>query len=102
MNMQNTGPSTLEQAMKNPDAYLFVLAIAFLLTAPIIRAIQTLLAMHARVIVPLLRMQTGGHCTTMITSARRMDAIICPHCTASFDRTSDLNSATFAQPREAL
>ena len=102
MNMQNTVLSTLEQAMKNPDAYLFVLAIAFLLTAPIIRAIQTLLAMHARVIVPLLRIQTGGHSTTMITSARRMDAIICPHCAASFDRTIDLNPTTFAQPREAL
>ncbi len=100
--MQNTVPSTLEQAMKNPDAYLFVLAIALVLAAPIVRAIQTLLAMHARVIVPLLRIQTGGHFTTMVTSVPRMDAIICPHCASSFNRTIDLNPTTFVQPMEAL
>lgn len=102
MKMQHTVPLTLEQAMKNPDAYLFVLAVALLLAAPIVRAIQTLLAMHARVIVPLLRIQTGGHATTMITSVRKMDAIICPHCASSFDRTIDLNPIIFTQPREAL
>ena len=88
--------------MRNPDAYLFVLAITLLLAAPIVRTIQTLLAMHARVIVPLLRIQTGGYSTTIITSVPRMDAIICPHCAASFNRTIDLNPTTFAQPREAL
>lgn len=88
--------------MKNPDAYLFVLTITLLLAAPIVRAIQTLLAMHARVIVPLLRTQTGGYALTMITSVPRMDAIICPHCASSFNRTIDLNPTTFVQPREAL
>ncbi len=88
--------------MKNPDAYLFVLAITLLLAAPIVRAIQTLLAMHARVIVPLLRIQTGQPGATIITSVRRMDAIICPHCASSFNHTIDLNPTTFAQPREAL
>ncbi len=88
--------------MKNPDAYLFVLAITLLLAAPIVRAIQTLLAMHARVIVPLLRIQTGQHCATMIRSVRRMDATICPHCASPFEHTIDLNPTTFAQPREAL
>lgn len=102
MNMQNTVPSTLEQAMKNPDAYLFVLAMMLLLAVPIAGAIQTLLAMQARVIFPLLRIQTGGHCTTMITSGGRMDAIICPHCASPFDHTIDLTPTTFTQPREAL
>ena len=88
--------------MKNTDAYLFVLAVTLLLAAPIVRAIQTLLAMHARVIFPLLRMKTGQHCVTMITSARSMDAIICPHCASSFDRHIDSSHATFTQPREAL
>lgn len=102
MNMQNTALLTLEQVMKNPDAYLFVLAITLLLAAPIVRAIQTLLAMHARVIVPLLRIQTGRRCTTMITSVRTMDAITCPHCASPFEHPIDLNPSLFAQPREAL
>ncbi|MEY4704158.1 MAG: hypothetical protein RL042_354 [Nitrospirota bacterium] len=88
--------------MKNTDAYLFVLAVTLLLALPIARAIQTLLAMRARVIFPLLRMQAGQHCTTMITSGRNMDATICPQCAASFDRSIDLNPTTFTQPREAL
>lgn len=88
--------------MKNTDAYLFVLTVSFLLATPIIHAIQTLLTMRARVIVPLLRIQTGQHCTTMITSARSLDAIICPHCASSFNHTIDPIPATFTQPRRAL
>lgn len=100
--MQETFTPTLEQVMKNTDAYLFVLAISLLLAAPIIQAIQTLLAMRARIIFPLLRMQTGQHCATMITSARSMDVIICPHCASSFDRHIDSSHATFTQPRRTL
>ena len=100
--MQETFTPTLEQVMKNTDAYLFVLAVTLLLAAPIVRAIQTLLAMHARVIFPLLRMQTGQHYATVFTSAQSMDAIICPHCASSFDRHIDSSHATFKQPREAL
>lgn len=100
--MQSPVASTLEQVMKNPDAYLFVLVVTLLLAAPIVRAIQTLLAMHARVIVPLLRAQTGQHCASMITSVRRSDAITCPHCASSFEHHIDMNPTPFAQPREAL
>jgi len=88
--------------MKNTEAYLFVLAVTLLLAAPIVRAIQTLLSMRARVIFPLLRLETGEHCTTMITSARSRDAIVCPHCASSFDRYLDSSHATFSQPRGAL
>jgi len=88
--------------MKHTDAYPFVLTISLLLATPIIQAIQTLLTMRARVIFPLLRMPTGQHYSTMITSARSMDVIVCPHCASSFDHTIDSRDATFAQPREAL
>lgn len=87
--------------MKNPEAYLFVLAITLLLAVPIVRAIQTLLAMHARVIFPLLRMQTGERYSTLITSARSLDAIICPYCASPFDHTINSDSATFTEPRRA-
>jgi len=59
--------------MKNTNAYLFALTIPLLLVTPIIQAIQSKLAMHTRIIFPLLRVQTGQHCT-MITSARNMEA----------------------------
>jgi hypothetical protein len=88
--------------MKNTDAYLFVLTISLLLATPIVLAIHTLLSMRARVIFPLLRMQTGPHSSTLITSVRSMDVIVCPHCTSSFDRHINLSHATFTQPREAL
>ena len=100
--MQETFTPILEQVMKNTDAYLFVLAVTLLLAAPIARSVQTLLAMRARVIFPLLRVQTGQHCATMITSARSMDAIVCPHCASSFDYTIYSNPATFTQPRRTL
>ena len=64
--------------MKNTDAYLFVLTISLLLATPIVLAIHTLLSMRARVIFPLLRMQTGPHSSTLITSVRSMDVIVCP------------------------
>lgn len=88
--------------MKNTEAYLFVLTISLLLAAPIVRAIQTLLAMHARVIFPVLRMQTGQQSSTVITAARSMDAIVCPHCALSFDRYLDAHHTSATQPREAL
>ncbi|MEK7236068.1 MAG: hypothetical protein AAB242_05565 [Nitrospirota bacterium] len=88
--------------MKNTDAYLFVLAVTLLLTAPIVHAIQTLLAMHARVIFPVLRMQTGQHYSTLITSPRSMEVIVCPRCASSFDHAIDSNPTTFTQPRRAL
>lgn len=100
--MHKTFTPSLEQAMKNTDAYLFVLAVTLLLAVPIVRVIQTLLAMQARVIFPLLRMQTGQDCTTMITPGRNMDATICPQCASSLDRHIDSNPITFTQPREAL
>ena len=76
----------LERVMQNTDAYLFVLTPFFLLATPIVQAIQTLLAMRARIISPLLRMQTGRHYATMITFAQRMDATISPHCTMKTDK----------------
>lgn len=102
MNGQETLTPTLEHVMKNTEGYLFVLMISLLLAAPIIRAIQTLLAMHARVIFPVLRMQTGQQSSTLITAARSTDAIVCPHCALSFDRHLDSRHATVTQPREAL
>ena len=77
--MQEPFTPTLEQVVKNTDAYLFVLRISLLLATPIVQVIQTLLVLRARVIVLLLRMQTGQHGATMITSARSMDAIISTH-----------------------
>jgi len=100
--MQETFTVTLEQIMKNTDAYLFILTVSLLLAAPIVHAIQTLLALRARVIFPLLRIQTGPHCATMITAARSMDVIVCPHCASSFDRHVDVSYATCIQPTEAL
>jgi hypothetical protein len=88
--------------MKNTDAYLFVLAISLLLATPIIQAIQTLLAMRARVIFPLLRTQTGQHYSTLIASARSMDAIVCPHCASSLNHHIDSNHAMLTQPRRTL
>ena len=88
--------------MKNTDAYLFVLTISLLLATPIVQAIQTLLAMRARVIFPLLRMQTGQHYSTLITPARNTDVIVCPRCASSFDRHIDTIHPTYTQPREAL
>ena len=100
--MQEALTPTLEQVMKNTAPPLFVFTISLLLATSIIQAIQTLLTMRARVIFPLLRMQTGQHYSTVITSARSMDVIVCPHCASSFDRPIDSSYATFAQPREAL
>jgi hypothetical protein len=88
--------------MKNTDAYPFVLTISLLLATPIIQALQTLLTMRARVIFPLPWRQIGQHYSTLITSVRSMDGIVCPHCTSSFDHTLDSSDATYAQPREAL
>jgi hypothetical protein len=100
--MQDTFTSALEQVMKNTEAYLFVLTISLLLAVPIVRAIQTLLAMRARVIFPLLRLETGHHFSTLITSARSMESIICPYCASSFDRDINSNLTSFTQPRRAL
>ena len=102
MNRQKTFTPILEQVMNNTDAYLFVLTISLLLATAIIQAIRTLLAMRARTIFPLLRIQAGQHCVTMITSARTTDVIVCPHCASSFNRYIASNHGTFAQPREAL
>ena len=100
--MQKSFTLSLEQVMKNTDVYRFALTISLLLARPITRAIQTLLTMRERVIFPLLRMPIGQHYSTMITSARNMNVIVCPHCASSFDHTLDSSDATFAQPREAL
>jgi hypothetical protein len=100
--MQKPFTLSLEQVMKNTDVYRFALTISPLLATPITGAIQTLLTMRERVIFPLLRMPTRPHYSTMITSVRSMDGIVCPHCTSSFDHTLDSSDATFAQPREAL
>ena len=100
--MQKYFTISLEQVMKNTDAYLFVLTISLLLAAPIVRAIQTLLAMHARVIFPVLRMQTGQSFSTLMTSVRSVDVVVCPHCASSFDRPIDSRHTTWTQPREAL
>jgi hypothetical protein len=100
--MKKTSTPTLEHVMKNTEAYLFVLTISLLLAAPIVRAIQTLLAMHARVIFPVLRMQAGQQSSTVIIAARSMDAIVCPHCALSFDRDLDTRYSSATQPREAL
>ena len=91
-----------EQVMKNAEAYLFVLTISLLLATPIVQAIQTLLAMRARVIFPVLRMQTGQSYSTLMTSVRSMDVVVCPHCASSFDRPIDSRHTTLTQPREAL
>ena len=88
--------------MKNTAPHLFLFTISLLLATSIIQAIQRLLTMRARVIFPLLRMQTGQHYSTMITSARSMNIIVCPHCASSFDHNIDLSYATFTQPRRAL
>lgn len=100
--MQSDTYTTMEQVMKNTEAYLFVLTISLLLAVPIVRAIQTLLAMHARVIFPVLRMQTGQSFSTLMTSVRSMDVVVCPHCASSFDRPIDSRHTTWTQPREAL
>jgi hypothetical protein len=100
--MQETLAPPLERVMKNTAPHLFVFTIAFLLATSIIQAIQTLLMKRARAIFPLLRMQTGQHYSTLITSARSMDVIVCPHCKSSFDHTIDSSYATVTQPREAL
>jgi len=100
--MQKPFTLSLEQVMKNTYVYRFALTISLLLATPITRAIQTLLTMRERVIFPLLRMPTRHHYSTMITSARSMDVIVCPHCTSSFDHTLDSSDATFVQPKEAL
>ena len=55
--------------MKNADAYLFVFLVTMLLAAPIIQAIQTLLAMRARIIFPLLRRETGQQYSMLVTSS---------------------------------
>ena len=93
---------TLEQVVKNTDAYLFVLRISLLLATPIVQVIQTLLVLRARVIFPFLRMQRGQHCAMMITSARSMDAIISPYCISYFVHNIGSNQTTFAQPRRTL
>ncbi len=100
--MQSDPYTTMEPVMKNTDAYLFVLTISLLLAVPIVRAIQTLLAMHARVIFPVLRMQTGQSFSTLMTSVRSMDVVVCPHCASSFDHPVDSRYTTLTQPREAL
>jgi hypothetical protein len=88
--------------MKNADAYLFVFLVTILLAAPIIQAIQTLLTMRARIILPLLRCETGQQHSTLVTSSQRMDVIVCPYCASSIDRHIDFRHTTFTQPREAL
>ena len=102
MNMHDPFAPSLEQVMKNTDAYVFVLTISLLLATPIIQAIQTLLAMRGRIVFPLLRVETGRQYSTVIKSAPNLDVIVCPHCASSVDRNIDLNHATFIQPREAL
>ena len=100
--MQKPFTLSLEQVMKNTDVYRFALTISLLLARPITRAIQTLLTMRERVIFPLLRMPTGQHYSTMITSARSMNVIVCSYCASSVDHTLDLSYATLTQQREAL
>jgi len=100
--MQETLAPPLEQVMKNTAPHMFLFTLALLLATLIIQAIQTLLTKRARVIVPLLRMPTGQHYSALITSARSMDVLVCPHCKSSFDHTIASSYATVTQPREAL
>ena len=88
--------------MHNPAAYLIVLLATLFLSPLIVGALQTLLAMCARVIVPLLRVQSGQQFTTIIAPVRTIDAVLCPHCASSFDHQIDVNPTTVTQPREAL
>jgi hypothetical protein len=100
--MQKPLTLSLEQIMKNTDPYLFVLTISLLLATLFVNAIKTLLSMRSRVIFPLLRIQTGQHRSTLTTSARNIDVIVCPHCASAFDRLLYSNPTTFTQSREAL
>jgi hypothetical protein len=85
--------------MKNADAYVFVFIVTMLLAAPIIQAIQTLLAMRARIIFPLLRRETGQHYSTLVVTPH---VIVCPHCASSIDRHIDFRHTALIQPREVL
>ncbi len=100
--MQNPVISTLEEVMHNPAAYLIVLLATLFLAPLIVGALQTLLAMRARVIVPLLRVQSGQQFTTIIAPVGTIDAVLCPHCASSFDHQINVNPMTVTQPREAL
>ncbi len=87
--------------MHHPGVYLFVLAVTLVLAVPIVLMGYTLLAMQPRVLIPLLRVQTGEQTTSLITSARRSEARSCLHCTAAITHTSEFSGATFTYPQEA-
>ena len=82
--MQDTLTPPLDQVMKNTAPHLFLFTIALLLATSIIQVIQTLLMKRAQAIFPLLRMQIGQLYSTLITSARSMDVLVCPHCKSWF------------------
>lgn len=86
--------------MKHPQIYIFVLGIALLLAVPIVQAIQTLLAMQARVLFPVLRVKTAEGYRTLSTSVSSIDALICPHCASSFTRHVDVTPPQLTQPTE--
>ena len=85
--------------MKNTGTYLFVLTISLSLARRIVQATQTVLTRRARIILPLLRMQTWQERAAMITPACSMEAIISPHCTSSFVHNIDLHQATLRSRR---
>ena len=85
--------------MKNTGPYLFVLTISLSLARRIVQATQTVLTRRARVILPLLRMQTGQERAAMITPACSMEAIISPHCTSSFAHNINLHQTTLRSRR---
>ncbi len=87
--------------MPHPEAYLFVLIVTLVLAVPIVQALHTLLALQARVLIPLLRTQTGGQATTLRTSAHRIEVRRCPHCADAYPHTNELTASTFPQPQEA-
>lgn len=87
--------------MSHPEAYLFVLLVTLVLAVPILQALHTLLALQARVLIPLLRIQTGGQATTLRTSAQRMDVSHCPHCADAYPHTNEFTTSTFPHPQEA-
>lgn len=80
--------------MKKTGPYLFVLTIFLLLARRMVQAIQTVLTRRARIIAPLLRLQTGQQRAAIIPPARSMEAIISPHGTSSYVHNIGLNHTT--------
>ena len=85
--------------MKNTGPYLFVRTIFLLLARRIVQATQTGLTRRARIIFPLLQIQTGKQYGAMITPASSMETIISLRCTLSFAHNIDLHQTTLRSRR---